>query len=92
MHAQFRAGSHRPLTTKALTYNVAMRTDPAPVNDVKRPLNMDDDTTPGTPGMLEVVPSSELASPLAPIRSVSFRSQGRDHGDTTPTEPGRPVR
>jgi hypothetical protein len=95
MHAQFRAGSSRALTTKALTYKVSMSVDAAPVSDRKQPLLLGDEIVAGNPvSALEVVPASELASPLAPIRSVSLRRAGREQGDinVTPAEPVLPTR
>jgi hypothetical protein len=95
MHAQFRAGSSRALTTKALTYKVSMSVDAAPVNGQKQPFLAEDEIAPGNPvASLEVVPANELASPLAPIRSVSLRRTGREQGDVnvTPTEPVLPTR
>lgn len=94
MQAQFRAGSGRVLTTSALTYRVSMNVGDTPLAEKQQPLSLtgnEDAVIDPEPG-LEVIPSSELASPLAPIRSVSFRSKGREHGDITPTKPRRPLR
>lgn len=94
MQAQIRAAQ----TTSALTYSVSMSIDHASASDAKRapsPARNTGDTgaIDGPPvSMLEVVPTSELASPLAPVRNVSFRPEGREHGDITAAEPGRPLR
>lgn len=94
MQAQFRAGSGRVLTTSALTYRVSMNVGDAPVSEKKQLLSLagaEDTAIDPEPG-LEVIPPSELASPLAPIRSVSFRPKGREHGELTPTKPRRSIR
>jgi len=94
MQAQIRAAQ----TTSALTYSVSMSIEHASASDDTRapsPARKTNDATGivGPPAsMLEVVPTSELASPLAPVRNVSFRPEGQEHGDTTAAESIRPLR
>lgn len=92
MQAQIRVGSRRAPKTGALTYSVSMGVENA--TERKQPLVpvKNEDSVAGSASELEVVPSSELASPLAPVRNVSFRIEEREHGDIRSTESSRPNR